>query len=223
MFNLSVRSLSCRERYSPHPSLLLPPPDRAIRSSCAVASIMRLLGGLSGPPISRSRSVGETYIVPESHCILEMVGRGGITAAGLISLSCSFKLPLPVPHTGITTSSEGPAQPTTDPVAATMLLVDRVPSSIGNKALLISFSPGRLKARTVRSPKVATMAKPCSSNSVTAAASQRMLSKDLEAPLEEAGLKMRISVWVTALWRLAGTNWEKALKKEDTCQQQAHR
>ena len=49
---------------------------------------MRLLGGRSGPPIKRSKSVGLTYCVPAIHCKLEMVGRGGMTASGLKSLSC---------------------------------------------------------------------------------------------------------------------------------------
>lgn len=132
--------------------------------------------------------------------MLEMVGRGGSKAAGLMSLSCSLRLslPLPVPQTGMMTSSEGPAQPTTSPVDATIVLVVRVGSSIGREALLISFRPGRLKARAVRSPNVATTAKPCSSNSVIEAASHRISSKDLDAPLEFAGLKTRISVCVTA-------------------------
>jgi hypothetical protein len=80
------------------------------------------------------------------------------------------------------------------PVEETMLLVLRVGSSMGSGALLSSFKPGTENARALPSPKVATNAYPCSSNSVIAAASQRTSSKDLEAPLELVGLKIRASV-----------------------------
>ena len=136
------------------------------------------------------------YCVPDIHCKLLMVGRGGVVSSGLIITSLLSR-PLSIPQTGTTTISDGPAQPTTSPVLATMLLVRRLESNMPNGALLISFRPGKLNALTVLSPNVATKAKPCSSNSVTAAASQRTSSNDLDAPLEAAGLKMRISLCVT--------------------------
>lgn len=49
--------------------------------------------------LSMSKSAGETYCVPEIHCRFEMVGRGGISACGLNSLSSERVLkPLSATH-----------------------------------------------------------------------------------------------------------------------------
>lgn len=155
--NLSVRSFTWRVRYAPQLSWLASPPAPA-RRSAAAASCILLLGGLSGPPTRRSRSRGETYCVPEIHCMLEIVGRGGHCSSGLIKVSGDCWSGFPVPQTWITVISLGPVQPNTSPVCATN--AGLVGSIMESCAWPRSFSPGIEYARAVWSSKKATTAKP---------------------------------------------------------------
>ena len=91
-------------------------------------------------------------------------------------------------------SSDGPVQPNTSPYGVTTALDIRIWSSASSLEDPISLRAGIEYARVVLSPKTPTRANPWSSNSVTAAESQKTLSQDLEAPLAFAGLKMRASV-----------------------------
>ena len=158
---------------------------------------MRLLGGRSGPPTSRSRSSGDTYCVPEIHCTLEMVGRGGHSSLGLTMVSGDCCHGLPVPQTWITASSLGPDHAKMSPVCVTTADVLRVASTMGSSARPRSLSPGIENARAVRSPNSPTMAQPCSSSSATVAASQSTSSNSRDAPLAWAGRNTRISFCVT--------------------------
>src|SRR5271156_6719096 len=124
------------------PALDGPPAPLFWRASSAAAAIMRLLGGRSGPPIKRSKSVGLTYCVPAIHCRLEMVGRGGITASGLKSLSCDGGSGWPVPQTLSMAISEDEVQPKMSPEGVMTVLEMRGLSSMGREAAPSSLRPG---------------------------------------------------------------------------------
>lgn len=112
--SFSVLSWTCLCMYAQYPSSWPPaaedemggarPVRRCCCSSARICSTIRFEGGRSGPPTGESSvggtlgcgkgyilkmsiSVGETYCVPEIHCRLDIVGRGGICACGLNSLS----------------------------------------------------------------------------------------------------------------------------------------
>ena len=93
--------------------------------------------------MSKSRSVGEMYCVPESHWTLEIVGRGGSSRVRLIMVSRVFSRERPVPpQTGRTAISEGPVKPRTSPVLEMTVDTVRRGSSMGSGRLAISRRPG---------------------------------------------------------------------------------
>ena len=87
--------------------------------------------------------MGLTYCVPAIHCKLEIVGRGGMTASGLKSLSREVGSGWPVPQTLSMAISEGEVQPKMSPEGVMMVLEMRGLSSIGREAAPISLRPGR--------------------------------------------------------------------------------
>lgn len=92
--------------------------------------------------MSKSRSVGETYWVPESHWTLEMVGRGGTNDSGLKSLSWDLGSDCPVPHDPIMAISEGPVQPKMSPEVVIIVLEVLVLSNIVRRPTPSSLRPG---------------------------------------------------------------------------------
>ena len=149
--------------------------------------------------------MGETYWVPDIHCMLEIVGRGGIVTLGLKSLSCELGNGCPVPQTLSIASSDGPVQPNTEPDGVTIDVARRFLSSFSTFETAISLKAGMEKARIERSPKTPTRAKPWPSNSVTHADSHKKSSKLFEAPLADAGLKIFASVWEAIMLSVNGT------------------
>lgn len=133
--------------------------------------------------------------MPDIHCMLEIVGRGGIMAAGLYRLSCEIRgRGCPVPQILRRATSEGPVQPNIQPDSVTIEEPSLDLSSMSSFETVISFNAGIEKARVVVSPKTPTRAKPWPSNSVTQADSQKKSSNDFDAPRAVAGLKIRASV-----------------------------
>lgn len=98
-------------------------------------------------------SAGVTYVVPDSHCILEIVGLGGINAWALKTLSSDRVRSSPAPQTFSIAISDGPVQPRMSPVlvmiASANLLLSKVSST---RAEASSLSPGIENALARPSP-----------------------------------------------------------------------
>ena len=86
---------------------------------------MRLDGGRSGPPIRMSISAGVTYCVPVIHWTFEIVGRGGMRASGLKSLSWLRTSDSPVPKMLMRAISDGPVKPRMLPEGVMMASLNR--------------------------------------------------------------------------------------------------
>ena len=125
------------------------------------------------------------------------MGRGGIRASGLKSLSVDLGSGWAVPQALSIASSEGPVQPNISPDEVTVALEVRVLSTISRREMSSSFSAGIEYARVVQSLNTPMSAQPRSSNLATFAASQKTSSQALWAPLATAGLKIRASICVT--------------------------
>ena len=108
--------------------------------------------------MSLSMSAGVTYDVPDSHCMFDIVGLGGISASGLNTLSNERVRSSPWPQTLSTAISEGPVQPTISPVGVMIASENLRTSRVLEIFLeLISLRPGMEKAFTQPSLKSPTM------------------------------------------------------------------